>query len=308
MSYFFIKDEFDVNKIDDNFIEISYNNKTTNLVANFYKGNPFPNYNDKENIFDLAEETLKNNFFRIFKKRVGFGKKIIEVGSGTSQLSITLAHATNNLVVALDPTKNSLKLGYEFAKSNNINNCHFVNSDIFLDPINKESFDLVWCSGVLHHTENPYKAFEIISKWIKPEGIIVIGLYNYYGRFFTVVRQKIFKIFGSRTLARKLVAKLDPYLRSNISKAKKNAWFQDQYEHPVESLHTIGEVLNWFDDNNIEFLSSLPTSDFSDENLECMFEKNNRGTVFTRFFSELGMLFTTYGKEGGLFLVIGKKK
>ena len=65
--------------------------------------------------------------------------------------------------------------------------------------------------------------------------------------------------------------------------------------------------LQWFDNNNIEFLSSVPSSNFTDENLENMFDKNERGSIYTRFFSQLGMLFTTHGKEGGLFLVIGRK-
>ena len=34
---------------------------------------------------------------------------------------------------------------------------------------------------------------------------------------------------------------------------------QDQYLHPVESLHTIDEVLNWFKLNNIEYISSIPS-------------------------------------------------
>ena len=309
MDDLFIKKDFKIINLDKNFVKISFENSTTNLVAEFYRNNPFPNYNDNENIFDLAEATLENNFFKVFKKKIGFGKKIIEVGSGTSQLSITLAHATNNTVVAFDPTENSLKLGHQFAKLNNIDNCFFVNSDIFSNPIKDNSFDLVWCSGVLHHTENPYKAFQIISKWAKSDAYILIGLYNYYGRLFTIIRQKIFKIFGAGNLARKIVRRLDPYLRTgNISKSKEDAWFQDQYEHPVESLHTLGEVLKWFDSNNVEFLSSIPSCDFSDENLDKMFDKNDRGTIFRRFFSQISMLFNTYGKEGGLFLVIGKKK
>ncbi len=51
-------------------------------------------------------------------------------------------------------------------------------------------------------------------------------------------------------------------------KKKKKAWIRDQYLHPVESLHTIDEVLKWFEENNIEFINSIPSSDFDESNKE----------------------------------------
>ena len=101
---------------------------------------------------------------------------------------------------------------------------------------------------------------------------------------------------------------LDPILRQDISEEKKNAWFQDQYQHPVESLHTLDEVLGWFDENDIEFVSSIPTCDLDNINFEKMFFKQSRGNFLSRFISQFGILFSPLGSEGGLFLVIGKKK
>ena len=54
---------------------------------------------------------------------------------------------------------------------------------------------------------------------------------------------------------------MDPYLRSldkENSEKKINSWIRDQYEHPVESLHTLDEVLSWFKNNNIEYINSIP--------------------------------------------------
>ena len=104
-----------------------------------------------------------------------------------------MASGTNNQVVAFDPTLESLHLGNNFAKKSGISNCLFVNGDLFSNPFKEEYFDLVWSSGVLHHTENPKKGFEIITTWLKPEGYIIIGLYNFYGRMRTIFRQKLFE-------------------------------------------------------------------------------------------------------------------
>jgi hypothetical protein len=52
---------------------------------------------------------------------------------------------------------------------------------------------------------------------------------------------------------------IDPYVRSTrLSVGKHRAWIADQYRHPHESKHTIGEVLELFDENNLEFVRGVP--------------------------------------------------
>jgi len=281
---------------------------TTVKVTDFYKTAPFPNFDDFQTKHDLTKIVENNIFLKDLKNHIGFGKTFIEVGSGTCQLSLALATNTNNLIVALDPTKDSLKLGKNFAKSNDINNVIFLNADIFDDPCENNFFDYVWCSGVLHHTNNPKKGFEIIASWVKPNGLIIIGLYNTIGRLRTNFRQIIFNVMGRSKIAKKIVKLLDPHLRKNLSEAKNNAWFRDQYEHPIESKHSIDEVITWFDKNNIEFLGGVPGTNF-DGSFKKINEMNgNKGSYLSRLYAQIMMLFSPLGGEGGLFLVIGQKK
>ena len=303
------KKNIQVNKLDhENIIQVGTKKETTKLVEDFYTKNPFPNYDDLETIHDLRDKVEGNEFTSNFKNFCGFGKNIIEVGSGTSQLSIALASGTNNQIVAFDPTLESLRLGESFAKKNDIDNCTFVNGDIFADPFEPEYFDIVWCSGVLHHTDSAKNGFNIIVNWVKPDGYIVIGLYNRYGRLRTVFRQLLFRLLAKGNFSRSVVSFFDPILRKNISRQKKLAWFQDQYEHPVETLHTLDEVIGWFDANNIEFISSIPSCDMEAVEYEDMLNMQSRGDLLTRVISQVSMLFNPLGSEGGLFLVIGKKE
>ena len=303
------KKNVSVKKLElENIIQVGKKRETAELVETFYTANPFPNYDDMETIQDLTKKMEGNAFTSNFKKFCGFGKNIIEVGSGTSQLSIALASGTNNKIVAFDPTLESLRLGLDFAEKNKIDNVTFVNGDLFSDSFIPGYFDIVWCSGVLHHTESAKEGFKLIANWARPDGYIIIGLYNLYGRLRTVFRQFLFRLLGKGKLARAIVSFLDPILRKDISKQKKLAWFQDQYEHPVESLHTLDEVLDWFDENNVEFISSIPSCDMNAVDYEDMFNGGNRGDLATRIFSQIAMLFSSFGSEGGLFLVIGRKK
>jgi ubiquinone/menaquinone biosynthesis C-methylase UbiE len=104
---------------------------TTVKVSEFYSHAPFPNYQGYENKFELSQIVLNNEFLKDLKNYIGFDKSFIEVGSGTSQLALAMAIGTNNLVVAMDPTIESLKLGNDFAEKNDISNLFFLNSDIF---------------------------------------------------------------------------------------------------------------------------------------------------------------------------------
>ena len=228
----------------------------------------------------------------------------LEVGAGTSQLSNYLAIGTNNQICAFDSSLKSLKIGNDFAKKNNVQNISFVRGDIFDEVFENETFDFVLCNGVLHHTKNPYKAFSNIAGYLKKDGYILVGLYNRIGRFRTRFRKNIHKIFGKN-----LIMLLDPVLRKieKESKDKIEAWIRDQYEHPVESLHTFDEVLDWFDKNNIQFVNSIPECSLPDAE-KSFFENNTKGTYLERFFQQLSMIFNKSGSEGGLFIFIGKKK
>ena len=274
----------------------------TKKVTNFYKETPFPNYKDNDDRQTILEKGNKNFLANQFKKFIGHKKNVLEVGCGTGQLSIYFSIGVNNNIVGLDPTIESLKLAKNFSDKNNVTNIKFVNADIFDDVLSDNYFDFIWCNGVLHHTRDPYGAFKILVKSLKKEGYVLIGLYNKIGRVRTMFRRYIFKFFG-----RKILDKIDPTLRNlKFDENEKNAWIRDQYIHPIESTHTIDEVLNWFDKNNITFISSIPSTDF-DYNYNDIFKKKSPGTFFSRILNQISMIFNSLGSDGGLFVLIGKK-
>jgi SAM-dependent methyltransferase len=292
-------------KKKDGLLTFSIKDKTTKSVAKFYEVEPFPNYEANENKATLLSKGNRNELSKKLKEFIGLNKSFIEIGSGTSQLSNYLAAGTNNNIFAFDPTEAALRLGCNFATENNINNITFVNADIFDDVLQNEVFDFVWCSGVLHHTKDPYAGFKIIQKSLKTNGYIFIGLYNKYGRFRTFMRQSLYKIFGKR-----VIMLMDPYLRSlnqRTAERKINSWIRDQYEHPVEKNHTFDQVLDWFDNHNIEFVNSIPSIDW--DNNANFFDQSNsgRGNIFLRTLAQTSMIFGKLGGEGGLFIMIGRK-
>ena len=131
-----------------------------------------------------------------------------------------------------------------------------------------------------------------------------MGLYNKFGRARTLIRKIFYKIFGKGILN-----VMDPTLRKlKISNEEQTAWIKDQYEHPQESLHTFDEVISWFKKNNIDFVSSIPHCDLKDFNYENIFKEKKKGTYIERIINQINMIFNKLGSDGGLFIVIGRKK
>ncbi len=292
--------------IKENILEFESNDQTYKKVSDFYNVEPFPSYKLNDNKFTILSIGEKNQFLKQFKNEIGYKKKVLEAGAGTCQLITYIAIGTNNDCYALDSSKRALDMGNSFAKTNNINNITYCKGDILEEIFEENTFDFIWCSGVLHHTKNAKIGFEQLSKYLKKDGIIVIGLYNKYGRFWTNMRRIIYKLFGP-----KLIHYLDPVVRkiirnNKLDKNKINSWIRDQYNHPLEKSYTLDDVLKWFEKNNIKYVNSLPQCDFSNNNNNFFLQKE-KGSFITRLINQILMLFENYGSEGGLFLVIGKK-
>ncbi|MDD5560806.1 MAG: methyltransferase domain-containing protein [Candidatus Omnitrophica bacterium] len=275
----------------------------TNIVKSFYEKTPFPNYEETENIMDLRQKARKGVFARLLDEQIPFNIRIIEVGCGTGQLSNFLS-IPQRFVFGTDICLNSLKLANRFKIRNGLQRVGFYQMNLFKPIFKEESFPLVICNGVLHHTNDPFGGFRSISKLVKKSGYIIIGLYNRYGRINTDIRRTIFNIFGDRFKF------LDPQLRKiRLSNLKKNTWFMDQYKHPHEFKLTVDEVLGWFEKCGFDFINSMPKfqvfKEFSEN--EKLFEKKPKGNILEHLIIQTHMLFSGT-EEGGFFIMIGRKR
>ena len=169
----------------------------TDAVKNFYERTPFPNYDEIDSVSTLMDKARKGIYARLLDEQIPYGIRMLEVGCGTGQLCNFLSMA-NRTVIGTDMSISSLKLAQEFKEKHDLENAHFFQMNLFKPFFKEESFHLVMCSGVLHHTPNPYEGFKSIVKLTKGGGVIIIGLYNKYGRFFTKSRKQFFRFMRVR--------------------------------------------------------------------------------------------------------------
>jgi 2-polyprenyl-3-methyl-5-hydroxy-6-metoxy-1,4-benzoquinol methylase len=272
-------------------------------IKAFYEQNPFPEYDDIEDIGSLMEKSLAHRFPEMLNGSISPNATILEVGCGTGLLGNYLSIA-GRLVVSVDVCLNSLRLAQRFKEMNELNSVTFAQMNLFRLPLRPDSFDVVICMGVLHHTEDPAGGFRSLLPYLKPGGKIIIGLYNRYGRLATRLRRLIVGLLGERA------GGLDPVMRKfHVDSKKRHAWFVDQYRNPLESVHTIDEVLGWFKEAGITFVRALPGAVFgacfNPEYHHSLFEGESVGSRMDRLLSQLKQMIED--TEGGLFIMIGEK-
>jgi carbamoyltransferase len=273
----------------------------TETVKAFYEETPFPNYDEHDTLRSLIERSRRGIYARKLDESIPYNSDVLEVGCGTGQLSNFLGISCRR-VVGADLCGNSLLLGERFRKQHSIARVRFVQMNLFRPAMRKEAFDVVICNGVLHHTKDPFGGFQGLVPLVKPGGYMVVGLYNRYGRLMTDARRTFFRLTGGRGRW------LDPYLRTSMSGDKHQAWFADQYRHPHESKHTVGEVMRWFDETGLDFVRAIPSPAFGHDalNVESLFRSGPAGSGLSRLITQLRTVVTG-NKEGGFFIMIGRK-
>jgi len=274
----------------------------TEQVKAFYEQTPFPSYDDFDSVKSLARKAREGGFARMLDEQVPPRVRILECGCGTAQLSNFLASGSRE-VYATDMCMNSLRLGKTFADRHGIARVRFVQQNLFRPAFKPSSFHLVISNGVLHHTSDPHKAFEAIASLVAPGGYILIGLYHRYGRIASALRRALFRGSGE-----KLKLPDQELRRADASDARREAWLNDQYRHPHESKHTIGETLGWLQDAGFSFVNSIPSSrlfqpvghDFQ------LFEPSEPAGAIERSLAELLQVFSG-GRDNGFFIVLGRR-
>jgi SAM-dependent methyltransferase len=271
----------------------------TEVVRRFYNTAPFPGYPPNDSLTWLRSRAERSPFARLLDASIPGDATIAEVGCGTGQTSLYLARA-DRTVVGLDLARGSLSLGASAARRYGVDKVSFVECDIARLPLKDGAFDLIYSSGVLHHTPDPAASFARIVKAVKPGGHVIVGLYNLYARIPLRLRRVVARLTGYRWIP------FDPVLRDRRAEPeRREAWLRDQYRHPEEHSHSVAEVRGWFRTNGIEYVSAYPSTLIGEEP-ENLLAPAEDEWPFESVLAQIGWM-KSLGGEGGLFVMVGRK-
>ena len=273
----------------------------TETVRDFYGQAPFPGYPPRDSYPWLRARAERSELARLLDQAIPGDARIAEVGCGTGQMSLFLATA-DRVVIGADLTRASLELAEDARRRYGVERALFVETDLRSPGLRAGAFDVVYSSGVLHHTPDPRASFAAVARLLRPGGMVVVGLYNAYARLPHRLRRGVARLTGFRWIP------WDPVLRERRAEpARREAWLRDQYRHVEEHRHTLGEVQGWFRENGVEYLRAYPDTLLAAERLtgDGLFRAAGDDWPVENVLAQLSWA-RTLSHEGGLFVVVGR--
>jgi ubiquinone/menaquinone biosynthesis C-methylase UbiE len=273
--------------------------RRTEIVRDFYEQVPFPDYPPRASLSWLRTRAGRSEFARLIDRAIPGDARIVEIGCGTGQMSLYLARA-HRIVIGADLTRASLRLGADAARRFDLRQVQFIETDLHRPGLRAGAFDVVYASGVLHHTPDPSAAFASIVRLARPGGMIVVGVYNAFARIPLRARRFVARLCRYRFIP------CDPVLRDRHSEpARCKAWLRDQYQHPEEHRHTLAEVQGWFAANDVEYVRAYPSAVLGEKSEE-LFASAADNWRIEGWLAQIGWI-AALGHEGGLFVTVGRR-
>ena len=175
-------------------------------VQEMYEENPYPRFKFADHTnSDLAntihksieiEATRKNLSFSDELKTSSARPKVLIAGCGTGNQVIISSRYKNAEITAIDLSSSSLAYAIRKSMEYGIDNVEFKQMDLLNVAELGDIFDIIECSGVLHHMEKPSKGLSVLLQQLKPGGYIKLGLYSEIARKVIVEARKTIQTLG----------------------------------------------------------------------------------------------------------------
>ena len=203
-------------------------NTTGSLFGELWKDLSSEQFRDSVELF--TKRAIANNFDLDWLK----GKTCLDAGCGSGRYSVALAIHGAAKITAVDVSSTGLETARNNAKE--FNQIQFQQASVLNLPFPDQSFDLVWCAGVLHHTDNFDKGLSELTRVLKPNGKLFLLVYGAGG-----LRWKVIKA------ARPIVADLgqtfiDRAIQQSGLPANNRKNYMDDLFVPVQELTRFTEL------------------------------------------------------------------
>jgi 2-polyprenyl-3-methyl-5-hydroxy-6-metoxy-1,4-benzoquinol methylase len=109
------------------------------------------------------------------------GPEILVAGCGSGQHAVQVAaRYVGARVLGVDLSRTSLAYAQRKSQDLGLTNITYAQADLL--ELRDRSFDVIECSGVLHHLEDPAEGMRALAGLLRPGGVLHLGLYSRLGR------------------------------------------------------------------------------------------------------------------------------
>lgn len=227
------------------------------------------------------------------------GQSVLEAGCGAGRFTEAMVNAGME-VFSFDYSN---AVDACLANHGLLPNLHVIQADIYRIPFAKESFDKVFCFGVLQHTPDVKKAFLSLTEYLKPGGHIAVDVYPdtlkarlHYPRYLLRPAAKRLSPPLLYSIVERAVRVLLP-----ISIGIKRIPAIGKYLYPLVPVANYwGELpLNR---NMLREWSTIDTFDW----LACWYDQPQKASVLRSWFEEAGLIHVEIERLGS-FVGTGEK-
>ena len=180
--------------------------KISRAVQQMYEENPYPQYKHADHThphfakptaeFISLETTIANPSFNHELLAANSRPQILIAGCGTGNQVINASRYKNAQITAIDISKNSLAYAARKSQDYKMQNVQLQQIDILDAGLLPNSYDVIECSGVLHHMQDPARGLAALNTKLKPGGYIKIGLYSKLARQNVTSARELIKSLG----------------------------------------------------------------------------------------------------------------
>ena len=169
-------------------------------VRDFYEKMPYPapvDNLDRDRDLYANPQRRRAQFHLIWPTELPrANREILVAGCGTSQAARYALREPDARVTAIDVSKTSLRHTLDLQRKYNLNNLELHHLPI--EDVRKlaRSFDLVVCTGVLHHMPDPDHGLRALRDVLRPQGAMRLMVYARYGRAGVYMMQEYCRLLG----------------------------------------------------------------------------------------------------------------
>lgn len=130
---------------------------------------------EQDRTWEAARPDLLQRFLEEVNETAGDlrGKMVFDAGCGNGQLDTVIAEA-GAITIAMD-LSSSIERAY---RQNTHPDAWYLQGDLQFPPLEPGLFDIVHCSGVLHHTNDTERSFGCLETCVRPGGKLSVWLYH----------------------------------------------------------------------------------------------------------------------------------
>jgi len=176
-------------------------------VRHQYEENPYPRWRSLHVGKRSSYGHDLNRMFPHFRPANFLDHAVVALaaGCGTGQEAAAIAGSRPDCqVIGVDLSLSSLAYATRMARDLNIDNLSFYQGDILNISRLGRRFQVIECSGVLHHMADPESGWQALTECLDPGGVMKIGLYSEHASAEVTAARELIRAQGMATTAKNI--------------------------------------------------------------------------------------------------------